>query len=79
MTIDEIYEKHTGTNMELEYIPTPKENVIAAMKEFADQEVDSNSKAIIGLILSYIDWHEYSTDSITIGEIQDILTQWKSS
>ena len=35
MTITEVYEKHVGSNMEMEYLPTPKENIIAAMEEYA--------------------------------------------
>lgn len=35
---EDIYEKHTGTNMELQYIPTPKENVLEMMDEYAKQQ-----------------------------------------
>lgn len=33
---EEIYEKHTGANMEMEYLPTPKANILAAMDEYAE-------------------------------------------
>ena len=36
---EEIYEKHVGSNMELQYLPTPKENVLAAMEEYAQQQL----------------------------------------
>jgi hypothetical protein len=32
---ESIYEKHVGSNMEMEYLPTPKANVLAAMEEYA--------------------------------------------
>lgn len=37
-TAEQIYEDNVGSNMELGYIRTPKENVIQAMEIFASQE-----------------------------------------
>lgn len=45
--VQEIYEKHTGTNMELMYIMTPRENILAAMNEYADQQLSDFKSKII--------------------------------
>jgi hypothetical protein len=34
-SVESIYEKHIGSNMEMQYLPTPKANVLAAMEEYA--------------------------------------------
>lgn len=38
MSREEIYRKHIGSNMELEYKPTPRESVWAAMDEFSKNQ-----------------------------------------
>jgi len=43
---EEIYEKWTGTNMELQYIPTPKENVLAMMEEYKNQSATTREGGV---------------------------------
>ena len=44
--IERIYEKHVGSNMELEYRTTPKANVLAAMVQINSKPMKEEKTAI---------------------------------
>lgn len=84
--IEKVYEKFTGTNMEMEYLPTPKENVIAAMKMFAEQEKRKSAVSFINWTLmgdceySATDedqWtHNLTYENITSEELYDLYLEF---
>jgi len=81
-TFDEIYEKHTGTNMELQYVATPKEVVFAIAEEYASKLKPINAvvreEEIRSMAMDFVEnLSEESYNNRTgIHFTEDTLVQW---
>lgn len=69
--IEGIYKNHTGTNMELEYIPTPKKNVLAAMQEYADLKVAQERQRVSKLVEALEDAHKALQELAYLKSVKD--------
>jgi hypothetical protein len=77
---EKVYEKHTGSNEELQYKPTPKENIISAMLDFHKQaSLPTGSDAV-----EFIEWATTyyvmnRTVYVPIDQVKELLKQQREN